>query len=270
MIHARGLLPDDGRHKRDPFRSLKLKGAPSGFADLTPNAPHVLDQNYVGSCAPHSVAAAVPTSLPGLGYVPSPRELYALALRIDRADDHPLTPVDRLPFVSDSGTRLLTCVEAISRWGVIPMGPRVNVGGQVRESDCGPANALKDPQLGELERAAETLLIGAYEIAPGEGAAREIALALDAGIAVVCGGWVDSTFDAYEGGVIGPQNIGDPYGGGHALAIIGYRTAGNGSLEFRIRNSWSESWGLNGDGWVNEAFIRERWEVFALAVRRAV
>lgn len=276
MIHAKGLIRDDHRHPRERFAVLRgrLSATPRGYADLSQFAPAILDQNRVGACVMHGVPCAAATTLAAkgkpLGFVPSQRDGYAMALASDRAEDNPLTPILKLPPLVDRGTQILTGTVVMSRWGVRPMGARVVVDGRERNSDCSPANATNEPDLPAIIEAGRKLIVGAYELDLGAAVEVQTQLALDAGHAVAIGGWVDSrTFEPYraESEPIGAQDFSDPFGGGHCTYLVGYLTDPTGVTLYRLRNSWGEDWGDEGCAWVTGAFLRQMWEAFALDVR---
>jgi hypothetical protein len=271
---SRGLIRDDGRHKRAPFDQLRgrLGATPSGGADLSPHLPPVLDQNRVGSCVMNGVPCAAFTTLSAkgepLGFVPSVRGGYQIALALDRAQDHPLKPASELPPLRDRGTQILTGVRVVSRYGVTPMGQFVIVDGYERFSDCSPENATDEPDLDTVERAATHLLVGAYELG-GRTLERDVQLTLDAGIGVAIGNFVDTlTFEPYgpTSPPIGAQDLFDLDGGGHCTFLHGYRTDAAGVTIYEGTNSWSERWGREGRYQCTGAFLRQAWEAFAIDV----
>lgn len=273
MRRAFGLRRDDNTRLRRQFASLRLLSTPTGFADLEPHSPPIMDQNHVGSCVAHAVPAASITTMRAqgntLGFeLHSPRWAYSTALCLDRSDDNPSTPIGRLPPLRDVGTMVLTVVDVERHWGVIPMGPCVEVDGAVVNSDCSLGNYSREPDLLELSLASRKLLVGAYQIPLGQGLELATQLTLDAGIAVAIGGWVDSkTFLPHrsDSPPIGKQDPWDVDGGAHCTYLVGYREI-NGSVVYRLRNSWGTSWGDKGCAWVTGAFLRSCWEAWAMAV----
>jgi hypothetical protein len=54
--------------------------------------------------------------------------------------------------------------------------------------------------------------------------------------------------------------------GGHAVALVGYRTLPTGR-QFLVHNSWGKGWGDGGYAWVSEAMVRDRiHEAFVVTV----
>lgn len=44
-------------------------------------------------------------------------------------------------------------------------------------------------------------------------------------------------------------------GGYHAMIVVGYRHTSDGTVEFKLRNSWGEHWGKGGYVWVKQDYI---------------
>ena len=275
MMFRFGLKPDDGRHPRKSFADMRarLSGSPQGGADLTEHAGPVLDQNNVGWCTVNTLMAAATTLKAAgtpLGFIPSQRVAYQLALRLDRADDYPLRAVADMPRLRDVGSQLLTMVEVGNRYGVCPMGPTVKVDGYTRMSDCSPANATDDAalSLADVETSATRLLVGAYELDNYTTRKTDMMMALDGKHSLSIGGFVDTvTYMWYRPGSspIGAQVLSDPNGGGHCTELLGYKFEGSSRL-WKIKGSWSEEWGHDGYGWVTDAFVDQLWAVFCMSV----
>jgi len=295
IIRPTGLIRDDGRHKRLAFRDLrsKLGATPKGAADLTPFAGPVLDQNLVGWCTCNTLMAASTTlAAQGtpLGFVPSQRVGYQLALRTDRAADYPTRKPSEMPQLQDRGSQILTMVRVAARYGVVPMGAKVWVEDYERESDCSPDNATDEKQLDleDVEDASTHLLVGAYEIDWSD-RKTDMMLALDAKHSLAGGGFVDTGYMARTASSppAGAQNWKDPYGGGHCQEICAYCRwdAGEAALAafeakwgvrpwpgetlWVLKNSWSEDWARGGYTVVTDAFIDQMWEMFCMSVRVA-
>ena len=130
------------------------------------------------------------------------------------------------------------------------------------------ANGFGIPELeaDTVETGALTPFGGPYDIAPGSTAPTTVADCLDAGIPVWIGTSVGQAFQELEAGQIGqPADPSDPTAGGHAMAILGYRT-GPGKLQFLVRNSWGPGWCEGGNCWVSAAFIATAWSLLPFEV----
>lgn len=281
MTYSRGLQPDDGRVPRSDFALLRAGLAsetPRGLADLDAFLPPAIDQNLVGSCAPSALLVGAVGTLAAagdpLGILPSVATAYPMCLALDRAARYPKVSAADLeahyPLV-DRGTSLLTVVEVVSGWGVVPMGPRVVVNGVVVNSDCGPDNATAKVVLDTVEQAATRLIVGAFEMLSVATLLRDLKLALDHGIFVAQGGWVCRPFEEYRVGSapLGAQT--EDGGGGHATLLTGYRESPAGTI-WRGRNSWDPNrWGLDGRSnfEATDDFVLSRWTSVCLTVRKA-
>lgn len=102
----------------------------------------------------------------------------------------------------------------------------------------------------------------------GPADADEIARVLGTGQAIYAGFDIDtkswSAASRSNGGVLADWT---PDGsGGHAVALVGYRTAASGR-QFLVHNSWGKGWGDGGYGWVSEAMVKQRiHEAFTVTV----
>lgn len=265
-MRARGLI------QRTPgtfpeFRSIR--GIPiNGKADLFSHVPGIFDQGPVGSCEAHRTAGAIYTTLSAKGnplpFVPSMDQLYRLGRAIDRrayGERGPLT---------DSGVTTHSMLQAISCWGVVPMGPDV----EGRHSDCARATVADEPDFLGIVQSSEVLIAGAYEITSrGDQRVTDVCHALDAGYAVGLDVFVDThgpcsfeNWDPYHGPLSDPVKT-DPNGGGHAVYAIGYQFDGP-KFIINFVNSWGEEWGLRGIGQGNRNFLDAALGVCVFDVRR--
>ena len=94
------------------------------------------------------------------------------------------------------------------------------------------------------------------------------------GAPVVIGAMVSESFQYLKRGQSTWQPVaGDPILGGHALCVMGYDDNHAGGGAFQIMNSWGESWGDGGIGWVRYAdfpkFCKEAYGLFPLAKKGA-
>lgn len=267
---ALGLRRDRGVFPREPFAALRGLGAePRGHANLLDFVPAIVDQGHVGHCTT-AVMMAIATTLAAagtpLGFVPSQLVAYQLALRLDRAADHPGVPAAQLPDLRDVGSTLYTMAAVATRYGVAPMrGTAAN--------DCTTANACDERAVAvdDVIAAARAIVVGPYEIT-GTAATRLRAakLALDAGIAVSIGGFVDTAYMGRDAASkpAGAQDTRDPDGGGHAQYLAAYDD-GAGSTLWAVVGSWGADWGDAGVTIVTDAFVAQQWEMMAAKARLA-
>lgn len=260
---ARGCSLDRGKHRYTSLhaalalRLLKLDAALPANIDNQHNAPPVFDQGPVGSCEGHasSGASALSCAAVGqpLGFIPSMVGIYNPALALDRGDPN-------AGALQDLGTETNTVLRVLHEFGLRPMGAQV----EGRFSDCTMANALLEPVLADLEKDALTVMIGAYQITQtGSSKLAAVKAVLAAGLAVRVDSFVDMAFENWSAGdaPFGQPDLNDPEGGGHALYLVGYQ--GDNCI---MRNSWSSSWGDNGNIIVSPAFV-EQADCFAWTVK---
>jgi hypothetical protein len=257
---AKGCHLERGRHRYTPFavaqaRGLAVVSVPKAVS-LEAFTPAVVDQTRYSACEGCSSSGAVYTTLARAGtplpWVPSQKGIYRLALAIDR--DDPSQPL------LDLGTQTNSVIRAMSEFGIHAMGPAVG------NTNCDLDDTLTaEPQLGELELDAQSLLIGAYQItSSGPQKVADVKQALASGFAVRVDTEVDRAFEDWS-----PSQV--PFGvpdyanslGGHALYCVAY----DGNL-FTIRNSWGAGWGSNGNLLASAAFISQA-DCYAWSVRKA-
>lgn len=261
-------------HRRTPVRHYAAKNwkrvdLPK-MADLTEFTPIMpMDQGGIGSCEGHAHSLAIYTTLRAAGetlpWVPSPDALYRLARCIQRSG--PSEPL------SDTGTESNAVCRAANEWGIKAMGDCVQdpYDDAVRFSDCGMATLNDEPLMVDLEKEAETVVVGQYDCMGSTMAEtiHNVQAAITHGVAVEIGGFVDTAYMDWtpDKGMFERCNQNDPDGGGHAQVIIGYRTVGQ-EVQWRIQNSWGD-WCDSGRIWVSTRFLLDADELTALAVRRA-
>lgn len=226
----------------------------------------ILDQNDCGSCTGHGTAQGIFVAMAAeghpLGFLPSPKSIYALGRGLTRAADHAKDKT--LPPLTDDGAFPADVMRAISEFGVAPMqGPSP----KGFNTDVDPSNVASEPNLGALIAAAKSLVVGEYRIdekAPDF--IRQVCAALSSGgsagrgVPVGIGVFVDQEFENWlpEDGPLSHVDLADPNGGGHWLVITSYRTDNVGRRVFRGPNSWTDGWGDKGhfevtDGWLRAA-----------------
>lgn len=236
-----------------PLRARLGGGAFLGVANLSQFAPDVMTQAS-GSCVGHGTASAAycatHAASAGLSFVPSPKGIYALSRCLERSGaDVPL---------GDYGAMIADGITAIASWGVSPMTPLAD-----RYSDDDPATVNDEPDFLELERDAQTLLVGAHPITSvGEQLVADVMTALSLGFPVVLGVPGGSpAWQRYSGGVLfvveAPLD--------HCVYVLG----GDGNT-FTIRNSWGPAWGERGNIRVSRTFLeKSTGDRYALSVRIA-
>jgi hypothetical protein len=165
-----GYKPDPDGHRRTPFHRLAAR---LGFAaamlassvSLEPHAPPVMDQGAgehgTGSCTGHAASCASVTSCAAAGrplpFVPSPAEGYRNGRAIDRDPSIPLEQ-QRL---TDDGAQPNQVWRGYSEFGVTAIKAPTPDG---RYSDADPSTINDEPELGDLEDEALTLLVNEYGI----------------------------------------------------------------------------------------------------------
>lgn len=222
----------------------------------------VKDQGQSGSCEGHSCSGATETAfaLAGapLGYIPSEDLLYKGLRSIDRARSGLLTD----PLV-DSGGMTEDALAFMATFGLRPR--RVAQTSDGRNSDVELATLNDEATLGDLEEAADLMVVGPYAVDPmASDAEDQVQAALAARIPVRVDTFVDMVFEDWTPGraPVPAPNESDPRGGGHAIYLVGYASG-----FYIIRNSWGD-WGDSGDVRVSPAWVRAAWGLFPWNVRK--
>jgi hypothetical protein len=265
---AKGCSLDRGRHRYTPLRIARMRGivasSSAGSFSIEKFAAPVMNQTDFGCCEGTSSSGATVTRFAArgtpLGYIPSQNGLYVPARAFDRAQEH---PSGELPPLRDVGTETNSVIRVISEVGIVPMGP--SPAGLF--CDVTRANVNEEIDLGDLERAGTSLIIGAYQInSSGPQKLQDIKDCIVSGVPVRVDSFVDMRFEDWQKGQapIGAPDYSDPQGGGHALYAIGF--AGNAVV---VRNSWGESWGDGGNILVSPAWIAQ-CDAYAWDVQKAV
>jgi hypothetical protein len=260
-----GHLPDPPGHLVSGFGLLRAAGSAQTPTSALLTPPDVMDQGETSACVGHATSGACQTSFRAAGkplpFAPSPLGIYLLARCIDRQRNANGT----LPALVDGGSMPNQAMRGIAEWGVVPMGGPTPDG---RRSDADPAVINREPTLQLLEDGSQLELTGYYRI-DSVGAARvsDLRKALAAGHAVCFAVQVDDTFEGWSGGE--PLGAPDPGRilGAHYLYAYGYRTSGGATI-VRFRNSWGSTWGIDGDGDANEAFVAGMSDIYVMAVER--
>ena len=179
----------------------------------------------------------------------------------DRAADNPGKKPEDMPPLRDVGSRLLTSVRVMQDYGIMEMGPDVEVDGYVYHSDCGPEDLGEDDlDLTDVTKGRKRLIVGAYEIFGDY--KPQMMQALEAGRSCAIAGMVDYPFMVYSGGVFHKIDYSQAQGG-HAMEIVGYKYE-DGVRLWKLKNSWGKNWGIDGYAWVTDEFIDQLWSVYVM------
>lgn len=275
LIHGTGLI------RQDPARAIKRLGASQhekiaaalkslrGSADLTQFAPRVLDQGQRSMCWAFSAATlkfvvdSQKSEAPAVLQSP----LFYGQIVYGTYRSNATKPGDTLPPLSDQGAQLDDGVAAFSKWGSVPFQGEATDLSDVPDTTDGSGNEgpLPETTVSMVQLAAGYLFGGPYDITPGDSAGDLVAASLEAGIPVWLGGLVGSGLQNYVAGQIEqPCDPNEPGAGGHARAILGYKTV-NGSRIFDIRNSWGPGFGNAGDSDASEGVITSGWSLLPFA-----
>jgi C1A family cysteine protease len=254
-MYALGYRPpeDFGRTHRAAMHPLRLgRTAPEGYLDLPARVdlsaayPDVYDQGSVGSCTAQALAGAVAylsARVPDARMETPSRLLLYIQERIREGTSD-----------SDAGAMLGDGVQTLLDTGWAP------------ESlwPYDEANVLRMPYDGFTgDACAKRRLIDVEAL---DWLASSVQWELANGFAVVAG------LRVYDGlNHVGADGvIPDPSGpsiGGHAVAVVGYDRD---AARYRLRNSWGESWGDHGHGWISEAYLLDEVQCNELWALRAV
>lgn len=123
-----------------------------------------------------------------------------------------------------------------------------------------PSMVLTSPPEAAFFNASNNLLLqgGYYAVTDmGTALADDLETAIKANHPPVFGTQVGQDFMSYYGNADPNYVFNAPtanIAGGHALCLTGVRRL-NGNRQFKVRNSWNDTWGLGGYAWFSEAYI---------------
>jgi hypothetical protein len=271
-----GLLPTDPEKRivrapaADHHAIRVARAALTGAADLVPLAPKVLNQGNCSGCWAHSADTLLFTRQAALGQTPvlqSPLFWMQVMYGVYRAAA--TKPGDTLPALADQGAQLDDADKCFGTWGSVRFQDPQQDGETdvpATEDDAGNPIPLPETTLTMVEAAVSALFAGPYDVTPDGNAPETVAACLEAKVPVWIGGLVGQGLFNYQAGQIEqPCDPSDPQTGGHARAIIGYRTSGS-DLQFLIRNSWGAAWGEAGNSWASSAVISSAWSLLPFQV----
>ena len=274
MSFRRGLkrsTPAKVAHRLGAAKALGLAGTPKGAGQLAPCAR--ADQGETETCFAHSAVAADWCALMAAGQLPafvgSPATVASCTYGMVRAAAVPEGAT--LPELTDTGAELQDVANALATYGLAPLGTQVpERQGFSDVPDDVEGEPFPEADVSQVQRAGSDIVSGEYSIPVDANAPTTVALCIDAGIPVWLGTLVGAAFQA-----LGPTDIAQPTpttdttAGGHAMYISAYRTAADGSYEFRVENSWGTGWCDGGACWVSTAWLLACWELWPFAIKRA-
>lgn len=265
MSFRRGLkpsTPSKTRHRLDgalhPAIALALTGALPA-SDTIAKSTTRKDQGESETCFAHSAISCAECTT---GFPPgSPLCLASCTYADVRATAN---PTGGLPPLQDTGAELQDAADALRRWGMGPLAAQISGRSGVSDvPDDQAGAAFPEPVVTQLEVAGHDLITGEYSIPVDANAPRTVAAAIVAGMPVWLGTLVGQAFQALTASEIAqPTPTTDSSAGGHAMYLSGYRTADDGSYEFRVENSWGSGWCDNGACWASTAWLLATWELW--------
>ena len=215
------------------------------------------DQGQSSSCTAHSLIKGVEIVA---GFVGSEHVLYSMSGALEESP------------IADNGRQCVDCLTVVSTMGVAPFaGPSPDG----RNSDIWtPTDAMSPPPNVNLPATpAETTAAASNKFALGSNSLDPAAANLSDLLAsclaakgvVYLGTQVGQAFEQLQGQTVAqPDPANDPNAGGHALIIVGYRTMPDKTRQFKVQNSWGESWDEAGECWASLAWCAACWELHPL------
>jgi hypothetical protein len=239
--------------------------------DLSQWLPPRKNQGQSGSCTCHSFSAAVTVACgpAGVSVVDaSPHVLYSLSGRLEAPDGA----------LQDNGRQLLDVWAAFQAHGLAPQhgptpdGRNSDVWTDADTGGSPPGNVNDDATAEQIAAAGQCRpKLTLSNLDPTEADVEDqVCAAISAKMPVWLGTEVGQQFQTLTGDTEAqPDSVpNDPNGGGHALFIVAYRTLPDGSREYRVINSWGDSWDENGECWASGAWVRGCWELHAIGVTK--
>lgn len=174
-----------------------------------------------------------------------------------------------LPKLFDNGAQLDDADKCFAEWGSQPFGEEQQGGGTdvpATSDDLGNPIALPELDATRLEEGMLKAFAGEYDITTDGNAPETVAACVQAKTPVWLGGLVDqAVMDLQPGHVEQLSSPDAPNAGGHARAIVGFRTVA-GKLQFKVLNSWGARWCEAGYSWVSADVVTGAWSLLPFKV----
>lgn len=199
----------------------------------------VHNQGHTNACVAHSLASAVGIIENAAGLKDEPISRRFLYYYARRANSN---------VISDSGAYMRKAATALFKFGAPPE--------RAFKWDSKRVNEIP-PWIAHMR--AHSRMHGEYAFifSGGDKKLREIMSSICAGYPVAFGTMLHENFARHaEKGLVERPNA--AIGGGHAMLIVGYRTAADGGIEFEVLNSWGKKFGDGGFCWMSEDYMT--WE----------
>src|SRR5665213_4083788 len=241
MIKIGGWKPSVGNLGITPFKSsptLEKLAAPNAGSDehLVATTVLVFDQKTLSDCVSNSTCAALQIlNEKETGKIV---ELSRLFNYYNARNEDGTTNVD-------GGTYIHFAYNSLKLLGVA-------------EESLWPYDESKvnvQPNILSYKEGNSNKIAGFYQItSSGQQRINDIVLAIQADHPVSFGTIVGSSLESYDGNATTVLDIPNDSLGGHAILIRGFRNKSS-NIEFLIRNSWSSSFGINGEFWMSANYI---------------
>lgn len=236
-----GYRPDPVDKRDRMLASLGLSTDVPLEATVIRRPISIKNQLNTGSCVGQAVAQAVDLAIVGDDTKSQDRSALFVYYnsRKESGDDT----------IVDNGTYLRTAIKSVQKFGVCPEPAWPFSVSKVNRMPVWNAYRTSHDLRG---------IRGYYRIDSGDLA--DVKRAIASGRPVVAGWQVDAAFKAHRGSVVvGAQH--EPFVGGHAMVVVGYT-----AVHWTIVNSWGTGWGDNGMATVNDSFMRQARDLWAVDV----